>query len=98
MKVTYISKKKSEIGIKTPSEQNSYSPISMARSKMSNKPSRNTGGKAPRRALGGKTTNLKLASIAGGGLKKHQRYRPGTVALREIRKYQKTTELLLLKY
>ena len=28
--------------------------------------------------------------------KKH-RYRPGTVALREIRKYQKSTELLILK-
>ena len=25
------------------------------------------------------------------------RYRPGTVALREIRKYQKTTELLIRK-
>lgn len=29
--------------------------------------------------------------------RKPRRYRPGTVALREIRKYQKTTELLLLK-
>ena len=31
-----------------------------------------------------------------GGIKK-RRYRPGTVALREIRKYQKTTELLIRK-
>jgi histone H3 len=30
-----------------------------------------------------------------GGIKKPHRYRPGTVALREIRKYQKTTELLI---
>lgn len=30
-------------------------------------------------------------------LKKPRRYRPGTVALREIRKYQKTTNLLLSK-
>lgn len=32
-----------------------------------------------------------------GGVKKQHRYRPGTVALREIRKYQKTTELLIRK-
>lgn len=29
--------------------------------------------------------------------KKKKRYRPGTVALREIRKYQKSTELLIKK-
>ena len=33
----------------------------------------------------------------GGGIKKAFRYRPGTVALRQIRKYQKTTELLIRK-
>ena len=32
-----------------------------------------------------------------GGIKKPHRYRPGTVALREIRKFQKPTELLLRK-
>ena len=31
------------------------------------------------------------------GLKKPHRYRPGTVALREIRRYQKSTELLIRK-
>ncbi len=30
-------------------------------------------------------------------MKKPHRYRPGTVALREIRKYQKSTELLIRK-
>ena len=30
-------------------------------------------------------------------MKKPHRYRPGTVALREIRRYQKTTDLLLRK-
>ena len=30
-----------------------------------------------------------------GGLKKPMRYRPGTVALREIRRYQKSAELLI---
>ena len=32
-----------------------------------------------------------------GKVRKPRRYRPGTVALREIRKYQKTTELLIRK-
>ena len=32
-----------------------------------------------------------------GGIKKPHRFRPGTVALREIRKYQKSTELLIRK-
>ena len=35
--------------------------------------------------------------IQGGQPKKPHRYRPGTVALREIRRYQKSTELLIRK-
>ena len=38
----------------------------------------------------------KMAPCAGG-VKKPHRYRPGTVALREIRRYQKGTELLIRK-
>jgi len=40
-----------------------------------------------------------LTTPSGGGKKRQKphRYRPGTVALREIRKYQKSTELLLRK-
>ncbi|KAL0187517.1 hypothetical protein M9458_014616 [Cirrhinus mrigala] len=34
---------------------------------------------------------------ATGGVKKPHRYRPGTVALLEIRRYQKSTELLIRK-
>jgi histone H3 len=34
---------------------------------------------------------------ASGGLKKPRRWHPGTVALREIRKYQRTTNLLIQK-
>merc|ERR1712110_572840 len=37
---------------------------------------------------------LRKAEIS---VKKPHRYRPGTVALREIRRYQKSTELLILK-
>lgn len=39
----------------------------------------------------------KSAPSATGGVKKPHRYKPGTVALREIRKYQKSTELLIRK-
>ena len=38
-----------------------------------------------------------LSWCYAGGVKKPHRYRPGTVALREIRKYQKSTELLIRK-
>jgi histone H3 len=34
---------------------------------------------------------------ARGAVKKPYRYRPGTVALREIRRYQKSTDLLIRK-
>lgn len=39
----------------------------------------------------------KMAPPAPDGDKKKRRFKPGTVALREIRKYQKTTDLLLRK-
>ena len=42
-------------------------------------------------------TKGKQPTVATGGLKKPMRYKPGTVALREIRRYQKTTELLIRK-
>lgn len=37
------------------------------------------------------------SSPSFGGIKKPRRYKPGTVALREIRKYRKSSELLLRK-
>ena len=37
------------------------------------------------------------STLATGGVKKPHRYRPGTVALREIRRYQRSTELLCRK-
>ena len=44
------------------------------------------------------TTNPKRKSApATGGVKKPHRYRPGTVALREIKKFQKSTDLLMRK-
>ena len=83
----------------------------MARTKQTAR--KNTGGKAPRKALATKSAR-KLP--AHGGVKKPHRYRPGinaphspvlhtaqhtaragTVALREIRRFQKSTELLIRK-
>jgi histone H3/H4 len=43
------------------------------------------------------TARRNAPAPASGGVKRPHRFRPGTVALREIRKYQKTTNLLLLK-
>jgi histone H3 len=66
----------------------------MARTKQTARVS--TGGKAPRKALAPKAAR-KAVAPATGGVKKPRRFRPGTVALREIRRYQKTPELLLRK-
>ena len=62
--------------------------------------------KAPREHLAGKTMAIVQKHMAAAKMmrtteittapKKH-RYRPGTAALREIRKYQKSTELLIKK-
>ena len=65
----------------------------MARTKQTARKS--TGGKAPRKALA--TKAARKAAPATGGVKKPKRFRPGTVALREIRKYQKSTDLLIRK-
>uniref|UniRef100_A0A1A9WVI2 Core Histone H2A/H2B/H3 domain-containing protein n=1 Tax=Glossina brevipalpis TaxID=37001 RepID=A0A1A9WVI2_9MUSC len=53
------------------------------------------GGKTPRKRLARKAA--RKSAPATGGVKKPHRYRPGTVALREIRRYQKSTELLIRK-
>ena len=58
----------------------------MARTKQTAR--KNTGAKAPRKQLGNKAAR-KSAPIQGG-VKKPHRYKPGTVALREIRKFQKS--------
>jgi histone H3 len=65
----------------------------MARTKQTARKS--TGGKMPRNQLAAKAA--RKSAPATGGVKKPHRYRPGTVALREIRIYQKSTELLIRK-
>ena len=65
----------------------------MARTKQTARKS--TGGKAPRKQLA--TKAARKAAPSAGGTRKPHRFRPGTVALREIRKYQKSAELLIRK-
>lgn len=65
----------------------------MARTKQTARKS--TGGKSPRKQLA--TKAARKSAPRTGGVKKPHRYRPGTVALREIRRYQKSTDLLLRK-
>ncbi|OIV96989.1 hypothetical protein TanjilG_31880 [Lupinus angustifolius] len=52
----------------------------------------------------GKTPRMRLAEIAArksstriSAVKKHRRFKPGSVALKEIKKYQKSTENLIPK-
>ncbi|POY71854.1 putative 1,4-alpha-glucan branching enzyme [Rhodotorula taiwanensis] len=52
-------------------------------------------GKQPRKQTGGKTRPGQPAQPAQPAQRKPHRFRPGTVALREIRYYQKSTDLLL---
>ena len=65
----------------------------MARTKQTARIS--AGGKAPRKQLA--TKAARKSAPATGGVKKPHRYRPGTVALRDIRRYQKSTDLLIPK-
>ena len=65
----------------------------MARTKQTAR--RVTGGKAPRKQLA--TKAARKSAPATAGVKKPHRYRPGMVALREIRRYQKSTKLLMRK-
>ena len=64
----------------------------MARTKQTAQKS--TGGTAPRKQIAGKVARK---GVPVTGMNKPHRFRPGTVALREIRRYQKSTQLLLRK-
>ena len=66
----------------------------MARTKQSARHS--TGGEAPRVQLATKAARVYTRRLLGG-VKKPHRYRPGTVALREIHRFQKSTVLLIRK-
>ena len=67
----------------------------MARTKQTAR--KQTGGKEPRVKQLATKAARKAAHVVAGSVKRPHRYRPGTVALREIRRYQKSTELLIRK-
>jgi histone H3 len=56
---------------------------------------KSTGGKAPRKQLS--TKAARRSAPKTGGIKKPHRYHHGNVALRKIRQYQKSTDLLIRK-
>jgi histone H3 len=62
---------------------------------------KSTGGKSPRNTLGTKDAKMGLGvrktAPGTGGVRKPHRYRPGTRALMEIRRYQKSCDLLIPK-
>ncbi|KAG5102818.1 hypothetical protein JHK84_047787 [Glycine max] len=74
-------------------QSQAISVFEMARTKQTARKS--TRGKASRKQLATKAAHK--SAPATGGVKKPHRFRPSTVALREIRKYQKNTELLIRK-
>ena len=67
----------------------------MARTKQTARKQIISGGKVPRKKISSKSER-KSGPILGG-VKKPHKFRPGTVALREIRKFQKSTDLLIRK-
>ena len=75
----------------------------MARTKQTAR--KNTGAKAPRKQLANKAARKTAHTVSTSainqsnapGVKRVHKFRPGTVALREIRKFQKSTELLIRK-
>jgi histone H3 len=69
----------------------------MARTKHLQTARESPGGKAPRKQLAKRAAYRHRSAPATGGVMKPHRYRPGSVALREIRRYQKSTELLIRK-
>ena len=83
----------SYIKLQNKQKQTLIQTLNMARTKQTARKS--TGGKAPRKQLA--TKAARKSAPATGGVKKPHRYRPGTVALREIRRYQKSTDLLIRK-
>ncbi|KAJ7694700.1 histone H3.1t [Mycena olivaceomarginata] len=54
---------------------------------------KSTGGKAPRTQF----SSMTAMKHGSQGVKKPHRFRPGTVALRQCRQYQRTTHLLIRK-
>ncbi|KAJ3243139.1 histone H3.1, partial [Chytriomyces hyalinus] len=78
-----------ERDINTPLPESTFTTKNMARTKQTAQKS--TGGKVPRKLI----LSSKPTLPTDGGVKKARRYKAGVVALREIRRYQKSTECLI---
>jgi len=80
----------------TPSKRRKGTP-KQKKSKTSSKGTPNAVQRAARKAAGGKKGNQGgvIEKPNAGGVKKPHRFKPGTVALRDIRKYQKTYNRLI---
>ena len=76
------------------SDQDIYNYIIKNRHKIRNKANKNVGLAASKQP---RVSASKSGNGSGQGPPKPHRFRPGTVALREIRRYQKSTELLIRK-
>ena len=74
--------------VKTNMQSNTLALLKMARTMQT---ARKSVGSAPRKQMSSKTARKSQSE----GVKKATRWRPGTVALREIRRFQKSTDLLL---
>ncbi|AFR92201.1 histone H3 [Cryptococcus neoformans] len=81
--------------VTSPSRGGGRSSIGEGSRKTKNTARKSTGGKAPRHS--GVQRNPPPDPKSPSGPKKKHRFRPGTVALREIRHYQKSTDLLIAK-
>ena len=71
----------------------------MARTKQTARKQAQKSLKIPRKniSLNDKAARKTAPTIGKNAIKKPHRYKPGTVALREIKKYQKSTDLLIRK-
>ncbi|KAF5387709.1 hypothetical protein D9615_000492 [Tricholomella constricta] len=74
---------------------NSDSPTPVAKKAKTATARKSTGGRNPRQSISGPASAAGRPARESTGQKKPHRFRPGTVALREIRKYQKSTDLLI---
>jgi len=79
---------------KAPAADSSDPPTPAAKKSKTATARKSTGGRLPPAR---KSTGNNSAAGQSAAPRKARRYRPGTVALREIRKYQKSTDLLLRK-
>ena len=93
MSCTKQTPKNPHVSIPTTAVGSDVQPEQRTNLKPMSKKTRVKGGKQPRKHLLQKILRQNITPT--GGVKKPHQYRPGMVALREIRRYQKSTECLI---